>query len=105
MADGAGSGLELRGKDRLDGINDHHSRFEFLDGLDDLLQRVLCQHVEVLGGDPDTIRAHLGLAQRFFPGYVKDAHSSAGQSVQGLEEKGGFADSRVTADEHHRANH
>ena len=74
-----------------------------LQSTDDFFQLGFGQHIHpaVVQPQPACTQSHLRAG--FFACYIKRALAAALQTVQRLQQQGGFANARIAADQHHTA--
>ena len=95
---------ELIGADRLDRVDHHDFGRRRLDGGDDALEADLGQQRHPAAIEPKAPCAQRHLRRRFFAAHIKHRQLLR-QMGQRLQQQRRFADTRITADQHHRARH
>ena len=105
LRDAAGRGRDRRRKNRLHRVDHQKAGLDFLDVLENALQRGFAQDQQIRRGDAQTLGAHLDLARRFLAGNVETGDTFFAYGGKGLQQQRRFADTRVAADQDHRAGH
>ena len=100
----AGRGGQIALVDRLDRVHDENVGRHELGLVDDLIHVGLREDIQLGGGDVQTGRAELDLPERLLAGNIQHAGVPA-HLLTHLEQKRGFADAGLTANEHERAVH
>jgi hypothetical protein len=97
----SGRAFEIRGVQRLNGIDDEDIWPPRRGGRDDRLEIRFAQQLDVSRGLVQSVRAQAHLQRGFFARRVQRAPAAVLQSSGDLEEERRFPDSRLAADENH----
>ncbi len=100
----ARSGAEPFGINGLDGVHHHHPGFFPVGGGQDVLDAGFRHQAQLVHGQVQAPGPQGHLLQGFFPGDVERGLMTR-QMSHGLQQNGGFADTRIAADQHHGALH
>jgi hypothetical protein len=105
LSDAAGRRLELDGEHGLNRVDDHESRTQAGDFLEDALEACFGEQIERWLADAEPITAALDLVLGLFTRGVEDGTDFAREVSGGLQQQRGLADPRFAAEQHQRTRY
>ena len=104
LADRAGRRGDVHAAHGLDGVDDHKVRFFLFDQAADLVHVIFGYQIDVLLRDLEPRSTQLDLPHRLFPRNIQN-RVLVGDGTAELQQHGGFAHARLTAEQDHAAQH
>ena len=105
LRNAAGRAGHVRAVHRLDRVDNHVIRRDFLPAALSRVHRIFAEDEQIVARHAQPPRAHLDLPHGFLAGNIQHARAILRQMFGGLQQQCRFADARIAADQHQRTFH